>query len=101
MRDVWIRGAAMTQFGRHLDRSARDLAEAAVRDVLEDADMAPHDLEAAFVGNAADGLVSGQESVRAQVVLRRTGLMGVPMVNVDNGCATGSTALPLRWPGGA
>src|SRR5215472_2863063 len=27
MRDVWIRGAAMTPFGKHLDRSARDLVE--------------------------------------------------------------------------
>jgi acetyl-CoA acyltransferase len=97
MRDVWIRGAAMTRFGRHLDRSARNLAEEAVRTVLGDADLTPRDIQAAFVGNAAEGLVSGQESIRAQVVLRETGLMGVPIVNVDNGCATGSTALHLGW----
>src|SRR5258708_22260257 len=36
MRDVWIRGAAMTRFGRHLDRSARSLAEEAVRSVFAD-----------------------------------------------------------------
>jgi len=54
-------------------------------------------VQAAFVGNAADGLMSGQESIRAQVALRRTGLMGVPLVNVENGCATASTALHLGW----
>lgn len=97
MRDVWIRGAAMTRFGRQPERSGRDLAEEAVRTALADAGLETHDVRAAFVGNAAEGLISGQESVRAQVVLRRTGLMGVPMINVDNGCATGSTALHLAW----
>ena len=97
MRDVWIRGVGMTRFGRHLERSGRELAEEAARSALRDADMEPHDVQAAIVGNAADGLMSGQESIRAQVVLRHTGLMGVPMVNVDNGCATGSTALHMGW----
>ncbi|HXM54911.1 MAG TPA: beta-ketoacyl synthase N-terminal-like domain-containing protein [Candidatus Dormibacteraeota bacterium] len=97
MRDVWIRGVGMTRFGRHLGRSARDLAEEAVLAALRDADLEPHDVHAAFVGNAADGLMSGQESIRAQVILRRTGLMGVPMINVENGCASGSTALHVAW----
>jgi acetyl-CoA acyltransferase len=97
MRDVWIRGAAMTPFGTYRQRSARDLAEEAVTAALADARLEPHDVQAALVGNAAEGLLSGQESVRGQVLLRRTGLLGVPMVNVDNGCATGSTALHLGW----
>jgi acetyl-CoA acetyltransferase len=97
MRDVWIRGVAMTRFGKHLERTGRDLAEEAVRGGLRDADVEPHDIQAAFVGNAAEGLMTGQESIRAQVVLRRTGLMGVPLVNVENGCATASTALHLGW----
>src|SRR5215469_4769987 len=97
MRDVWIRGVSMTRFGKHLERPARELAEDAVRGALLDADVEPHSVHAVFVGNAADGLMSGQESIRGQVVLRRTGLMGVPLVNVENGCATASTALHLGW----
>jgi len=97
MRDVWIRGVSMTRFGKHLERSGRELAEEAVRGALRDADVEAHHIQAAFSGNAAEGLMSGQESIRAQVVLRGTGLMGVPMVNVDNGCATASTALHLGW----
>src|SRR5262245_7728217 len=97
MRDVWIRGVAMTRFGKHLDRSGRELAEEVVECALRDAGLEPHQVQAAYVGNAADGLMSGQESIRAQVVLRRTGLMGVPMVNVENGCATGATALHVAW----
>src|SRR5215471_21360677 len=97
MRDVWIRGAAMTPFGKHPERSGRDLVEQALSAALEDAGVQVADVQAAYVGNAAAGLMSGQESIRAQVVLRRTGLMGVPMVNVENACASSSTALHLGW----
>jgi acetyl-CoA acetyltransferase len=97
MNEVWIRGAAMTRFGRHLDRSARELVEEAVSSALADAEVEPADVQAAFVGNAVSGLMSGQESIRGQVVLRRTGLMGVPIVNVENACASSSTALHLGW----
>ncbi|HEY7200711.1 MAG TPA: thiolase family protein [Candidatus Dormibacteraeota bacterium] len=97
MRDVWIRGAAMTKFGLHPDRTARDLVEEAVAGALKDAGAEPADVQAAFVGNAAAGLVTGQESIRGQVVLRRTGLMGVPIVNVENADASSATALHLAW----
>lgn len=97
MRDVVIRGCAMTPFGRHPDRTGRGLVEEALSAALRDADLQAGDVQAAYVGNAAAGLMSGQESVRAQVVLRHTGLMGVPMVNVENACASSSTALHLGW----
>jgi acetyl-CoA acetyltransferase len=97
MREPWIRGAAMTRFDKHVDRSARDLVEEALSDALSDADLEVEDVQAAFVGNAVAGLISGQESMRAQSVLRRTGLMGTPIVNVENADASGSTALHLAW----
>lgn len=97
MREVCIRGAAMTRFGKHVDRTARELVEEAVAEALCDAGLEPRDVRAAFVGNASAGLMSGQESIRAQVVLRRTGLMGVPMVNVENACASSSAALHLGY----
>jgi acetyl-CoA acetyltransferase len=97
MREVWIRGAAMTRFGRQLERTARELVEEAVAASLADAEVAPEDVGAVYVGNAAAGLMSGQECIRAQVVLRHTGLMGVPIVNVENACASSSSALHLAW----
>jgi acetyl-CoA acetyltransferase len=95
--EVWIRGAAMTPFGKHLDRSARDLVEEAVSAALADAGIEPNDVQAVFVGNAVSGLMNGQESIRGQVVLRRTGLLGVPIVNIENACASSSTALHLGF----
>ena len=87
----------MTPFGKHPERSGRELVEQALSAALDDAGVQVADVQAAYVGNAAAGLMSGQESIRAQVVLRRTGLMGVPMVNVENACASSSTALHLGW----
>jgi len=42
-------------------------------------------------------LITGQETIRGQVVLRHTGLMGIPIVNVENACASASTAFHLGW----
>jgi acetyl-CoA acetyltransferase len=97
MREVWIRGAAMTRFGKHVGRSARELVEEAVAGALADAVIGPADVQGVFVGNAAAGMLGGQESIRGQVVLRNTGLLGAPIVNVENADASSSTALHLGW----
>jgi acetyl-CoA acetyltransferase len=44
------------------------------------------------VGNAAAGLVTGQESIRGQVILRSRGIGRIPVINVENACASASTA---------
>jgi len=97
MREVWVRGAAMTPFGKHTDRSARDLVEEAVAGALSHAEVRPTEVRFAYVANALAGSISGQDCMRAQTVLRRTGLMGVPMVAVENADCSGSTALHLAW----
>ena len=95
MNQVFIRGAAMTRFGKQMERSSRELAEEVVAGVLQDAELRPADIDACYVGNAVSGLMTGQESIRGQVVLRNTGLLGVPIVNIENACASSSTALYL------
>ena len=97
MRDVWIRGAGMTRFARQPEQGARELVEEAVGAALRDAEVDPRDVRAVYSGNAASGLMTGQECIRAQVALRRTPLMGVPIMNIENSCASSSTALHLAW----
>ena len=94
---VAIAGIGMTAFGKFLDRSVRSLSEEAVRIALEDAGIGAERVERVYFGNAASGVITGQEMVRAQAALRNTGLMGKPMINVENACATGSTAFHLAW----
>jgi acetyl-CoA acyltransferase len=93
--EALITGTGMTAFGKFPDTSLKELAGRAVADALADAALTPADVEQVFFANAAAGLVTGQEMVRGQVALRETGLAGVSMVNVENACASGSTAFHL------
>lgn len=90
---AFVAGVGMTDFGRHLDTGLKALGAHAVRDAVKDAGLELRDLEAAWVGNAAAGVVTGQECIRGQVVLRSLGIGRIPVVNVENACASASTAL--------
>lgn len=97
MRSVHIGGIGMTRFGKYPDRSLKDLGREAVTAALADAGLEASDLQAAFVGNSMAGIVTGQEAVRGQVVLTAMGIGGLPVVNIDNACASGSTAIHQAW----
>jgi acetyl-CoA acetyltransferase len=87
-----VAGVGMTTFGRHLDRGLKSLGGEAVEAALADAGIDKDQLQAAYVGNAAAGLITGQESIRGQVVLRSVGIGRIPVINVENACASASTA---------
>jgi len=97
MRDVYVIGVAHTRFGKFLERSIKSLTKEAVTGALNDAQVEKKDLEAAFFGNAMQGLVTGQEMARAHVALRNIGIQGIPILTCENVCATGSTAFHLAW----
>src|SRR2546421_10684172 len=97
MQKVRVVGVGMTRFGKYLDRDLRDLAEEAVHNTIKDAGLNLKEVEAAYVGNSVAGLITGQETIRGQVVLRKTGVLGIPIVNVENACASASTAFHLGW----
>jgi acetyl-CoA acyltransferase len=95
MNQIYIAGIGMTHFGRHLDRSVKDLTRAAVDEALADAGCESGDLQAAFFANAVQGHLEGQNSIRGQIALRAMGIGDIPIVNVENACASASTALSL------
>ncbi|TET98108.1 MAG: thiolase family protein, partial [Dehalococcoidia bacterium] len=97
MRDVTVIGAGMTRFGKFLDRSMKELTREAVDAALGSASIDKSKIETAIVGNAAAGLVTGQECIRGQVVLREMGIGGIPIINIENACASSSTAFHLAW----
>jgi acetyl-CoA acetyltransferase len=88
-----IAGVGMTRFGKHMDTGLKALGREALLLALTDAGIDKDAIEAAFVGNAMAGLVTGQECIRGQVVLRSAGIGAIPVVNVENACASASTAL--------
>ena len=95
MRETYILGVAMTRFGKLLDKSLKDLAYEPVWEVIEEAGISPRDIGIAFVGNAYGGLITGQESMRGQIMMREVGLSGIPIINVEDACASGSAAFYL------
>ena len=99
MRDVYVIGAGMTRFGKYLDRNVKSLVEEAVTNTLKHAGIDKEQLEAAWVGNAAQGIVTGQEGIRGQVALRPLGIGEIPIMNVENACASASSAFYGAWMG--
>lgn len=90
--NAYVAGVGMTQFGKMMDRGLKSIAGVAIEAAIADAGIAKEDLQAAWMGNAAAGVLTGQECVRGQVVLREVGIGGLPVINVENACASGSTA---------
>ena len=90
-----VLGTGMTRFGRHHDATTRSLAEEAVAAALAEADVTADRIGMVFFANAVDGLMSGQEMIRGQAALRHTGLLGAPVFNVENACASATSAFHL------
>ncbi|MEW6470748.1 MAG: thiolase family protein [Actinomycetota bacterium] len=96
---VLVRGVGVVPFGRHLDRTLRSLAEEATTAALKDAGLTPDDVDVVFFSNSVAGITTGQEAIRGQTALRQTGLLGKPVFNVENACASGSSAFLLARTG--
>jgi acetyl-CoA acetyltransferase len=86
MGEAYVIGVGMTRFTRH-ETDAVSLGVEAVAAALEDAGIEPKDVDALYAGHVHGGMVAG-ERVGAE-----TGLAGIPTVNVENACASGTTAI--------
>jgi len=95
MSNVYVVGSAMTVFGRHPERSLDDLAGEALRGALQDAGCATGDLGAAFYAGMTNGPLQGQIAIPGQVVFSKIGIEGIPVFNIENACASGSSAFHL------
>jgi acetyl-CoA acetyltransferase len=91
--DIEIVGVGMHPFGRYTGSSLKDLNRVACISALQDAGIGVRDVQAVYAANAMAGLLQGQEMIRGQSVLREIGIERVPITNVENACASGSTAL--------
>ncbi|MBS0343207.1 MAG: thiolase family protein, partial [Proteobacteria bacterium] len=93
--NIYIAGVGMTSFGRHFERSLADLASEALHGALRDAGCGTSDLGAAFYSGMTNGPLQGQHAIPGQVVMGPLGVAGIPIFNVENACASGSSALHL------
>lgn len=86
-REVHVAGVGMTAFGRHEGKGLRELGQEAVRAALADAGLDYGAVEIAYCGHVMQGSTAGQK------VLYGVGMTGIPIFNVENACASGTTAV--------
>jgi acetyl-CoA acyltransferase len=87
MGEAFVAGAGMLKFGRYKDRDVTDLGGEAALIALDDAGLTMRDVE--FM---AAGCLMQANAMVGQRILHEIGQTGIPVVNVANACATGSTA---------
>ena len=88
MSRVGIGGVGLTRFTKHPQRDVKSLVEEAVDAALRDAHLELRDMGAIFCGSAyTERNGNGQNS------LRDLPTRGIPIVNLENACASGSSAV--------
>jgi acetyl-CoA acyltransferase len=87
-------GVAVTPFTSRAQGLA-EMTEQVTRAVLADSGVPAGRIGTVFVANAAAGLIQGQEMIRGEVLLQGTPLAGLPVINVENACASASSAVHL------
>lgn len=92
MRNVVVLGVGMHAFGKFPNKNLNDLSREVIWNAIHDSRIDPREIGVAYVGNSYAGILQGQESGRAAVVIRNSGLGGMPMIHVESASASGSIA---------
>ena len=87
MGTAFVAGVSMLKFGRYKDRDVTDLGGEASLKALDDAGLTMRDVQ-----YMAAGCLMQANAMVGQRILHEIGQTGIPVVNVANACATGSTA---------
>jgi benzoylsuccinyl-CoA thiolase BbsB subunit len=86
-RKCYIVGTGMVPFGRFPDLSHAEFAWPAARQAILDSGLKKADIDVAYSACVLGGMLTGQQ------VLGKIGLTGLPIINIENACSSGSTAL--------
>lgn len=95
--NVYILGVGMIKFGKNFDKSVKQMTGESMQLALDDAGISKDDIQAAWFSNSGWGSSQFQHSIRGQVALTPHGLDNISIINVENACASGSTALHSAW----
>jgi acetyl-CoA acyltransferase len=87
MRNVYVLGTGMIKFGRYPEKTVPELGGEAALIALKDAGIGIKDVEFFASGNLYQS-----NAMVGQRILQQIGQTGIPVINVANACATGSTA---------
>jgi acetyl-CoA acetyltransferase len=99
MRDVYVIAVGLIPFGKYPDHGIKDLARMVIGNLLEQSPVTQDQIQAAWMSNAGWGMSGGQHCIRGQVALGPLGFGEIPIMNVENACAGGSSAFHGAWLG--
>jgi benzoylsuccinyl-CoA thiolase BbsB subunit len=91
MREVAIIGAGSSAFGKFPQRSLEDLGREACQAAIKDANVAPKDIQFGYCSTLYGGMVIGER------ILKEVGITDREIVNVENACSGGATAVRGVW----
>jgi benzoylsuccinyl-CoA thiolase BbsB subunit len=91
MREVAIIGAGLVPFRKYPEKTLADIAWPAVKQAIVDSGIKKKEIGAVYCGTALGGMMSGQR------IMKKVGLTGLPIVNVENACSSSSTAFREAW----
>jgi acetyl-CoA acetyltransferase len=91
MREVYVAGTGIIPFAKYPEKTLADLGWPAVREALLESRVQPKKIGAVYCGTALGGMLAGQR------VMKTLGIMGMSIVNIENACSSGSSALAAGW----
>ena len=97
MNKVIIGGVGNTQYGRFVQTTLKQLSLTAVENLFNASALTAAEVERVFFANAAAGIMTEQEMVRGQTLLRGHPLSRQPLINIENACASSGSALYLAF----
>jgi len=88
---VYMVGAAMVPMAKYRNSSYSGLAVPAVLNALKSAGVSPKDIQSVVCGHAFGGMLTGQR------IVKELGIGSIPVLNVDNACSGGASALNAAY----
>lgn len=93
MTDTFVVSAAMVKMGKHRESSYVGLAAPAAAQAIRESGLNASQIDAIVVGNSFGNMLTGQR------IAKNLGLGGIPIVNAENACSGGATAVHLAHEG--
>ncbi len=96
-RDVFVAGVGLTRFDLYDGQKGRpskefyDLGSEAILAALKDAGIEWKEIQEAFCASVYCGTASGHQTIE------KIGMTGIPIVNIENACSSGSSAFRLAY----
>jgi benzoylsuccinyl-CoA thiolase BbsB subunit len=87
MTDVFVVSGRMIKFGKYPQSSYAGLASGPAFSAVKDAGLQMSAVDAVYCGSSFGGMLTGQR------IAKVIGIRGVPVVNVENACSGGATAV--------